>query len=50
MVAFYERDDIGNFAHWIERQRNAAAAYEPRAPGLARDVAEGLLLWLAFQL
>jgi cardiolipin synthase len=50
MVAFYERDDIGSFAHWIERQRNAAAAYEPRAPGLARDVAEGLLLWLAFQL
>ncbi|MCC6609757.1 MAG: PLDc N-terminal domain-containing protein [Burkholderiales bacterium] len=50
MVAFYARDDIERFARWIERQRDAAAAYEPRPPGLARDVAEGLLLWLAFQL
>ncbi|HXZ93431.1 MAG TPA: phospholipase D-like domain-containing protein [Burkholderiales bacterium] len=50
MVAFYAPHDIGRFARWIEQQRDAAAAYEPRAPGLARDVAEGLLLWLAFQL
>ena len=50
MVAFYAQEDIGRFARWIERQRDAAAAYEPRPPGLVRDVAEGLLLWLAFQL
>ena len=50
MVAFYAQEDIGRFARWIERQRDAAAGYEPRAPGLVRDVAEGLLLWLAFQL
>jgi cardiolipin synthase len=50
MVAFYAQEDIGRFARWIEQHRDAAAAYEPKPPGLARDVAEGLLLWLAFQL
>ncbi|HUJ85723.1 MAG TPA: phospholipase D-like domain-containing protein [Burkholderiales bacterium] len=50
MVAFYERAEIERFAHWIARQRDASGAYRPRAPGLVRDVAEGLLLWLGFQL
>jgi cardiolipin synthase A/B len=50
MVAFYEAADIRRFAAWIERQRDASMAYHARPPGLARDLAEGLLLWLAFQL
>ncbi|MGA8051852.1 MAG: phospholipase D-like domain-containing protein [Burkholderiales bacterium] len=50
MVAFYAPADIERFARWIERQRDAAVAYQSRPPGLVRDVAEGLLLWLAFQL
>jgi len=50
MVAFYESADIRRFAAWIEGQRDAAMAYHARRPGLARDIAEGLLLWLAFQL
>ncbi len=50
MVAFYDPAAIERFAQWIARQRAAAAAYRPRPPGLARDVAEGLLLWLGFQL
>ncbi|MGH8736021.1 MAG: phospholipase D-like domain-containing protein [Burkholderiales bacterium] len=50
MVAFYDAAEIERFAAWIARQRAAAAAYRPRPPGLVRDVAEGLLLWLAFQL
>jgi cardiolipin synthase A/B len=50
MVAFYDPDAIERFAQWIARQRDASAAYRPRAPGLVRDVAEGLLLWLGFQL
>lgn len=50
MVAFYAPADIQRFARWIERQRDAAAAYRARPPGLGRDIAEGLLLWLAFQL
>jgi cardiolipin synthase A/B len=50
MVAFYDPTDIQRFARWIERQRDAAVAYRARPPGLGRDVAEGLLLWLAFQM
>jgi cardiolipin synthase len=50
MIAFYDPAAIERFAQWIARQRDAAEAYRARPPGLARDVAEGLLLWLAFQL
>ncbi|HSC65734.1 MAG TPA: phospholipase D-like domain-containing protein [Caldimonas sp.] len=50
MVAFYEPSDVARFAAWIERERSAAARFEPTAPGLVRDLSEGLLLWLAFQL
>jgi cardiolipin synthase len=50
MVAFYDSVDIQRFAQWIERQRDASAAYRAQPPGLAREVAEGLLLWLAFQM
>ena len=50
MVAFYEPADVARFARWIEGERRAAAPFEPREPGLVRDLSEGLLLWLAFQL
>ena len=50
MVAFYDRDDVRRFAGWMERQMQGAARYIPRVPGLARDVAEGIVLWLTFQL
>ena len=50
MVAFYDPAAIERFAQWIACQRDAAAAYRPHPPGLVRDVAEGLLLWLGFQL
>jgi cardiolipin synthase A/B len=50
MVAFYEPADIARFAAWIERERAAAGRFEPTEPGLLRDLSEGLLLWLAFQL
>ena len=50
MIAFYEPADVQRFALWIERERQAAALFEPREPGLLRDLSEGLLLWLAFQL
>ena len=49
MVAFYEPADVARFADWIERER-ARAARLPTEPGLLRDLSEGLLLWLAFQL
>ena len=50
MVAFYGPDDVLRFADWIHRQASGARRYIPRQPGLVRDVAEGLVLWLAFQL
>jgi cardiolipin synthase len=50
MVAFYAVADIRRFAAFIETHRARAERYLARTPGLLRDLAEGLLLWLAFQL
>ena len=50
MVAFYEPADVARFAAWIEGERGAAVRFLPSEPGLLRDLSEGLLLWLAFQL
>lgn len=50
MLAFYEPADVRRFAEWVEKERSSAVRFEPKAPGLLRDLSEGLLLWLAFQL
>ena len=50
MVAFYESSDVQRFTQWVQRQRNGEVPYLARPPGFWREVAEGLLLWLAFQL
>jgi cardiolipin synthase len=50
MVAFYAFADIRRFASVIEEHREAATRYQARKPGLLRDLTEGLVLWLAFQL
>jgi len=50
MVAFYDAGDVRHFAGWMERQMRGASRYVPRMPGLVRDVAEGVVLWLTFQL
>ncbi|HRH89727.1 MAG TPA: phospholipase D-like domain-containing protein [Rubrivivax sp.] len=50
MVAFHEGGDVRGFAHWFERERRTASPYVARRPGLARDVAEGMVLWVGFQL
>ncbi|MGB8076709.1 MAG: phospholipase D-like domain-containing protein, partial [Gallionella sp.] len=50
MVSFYEPADVKRFVEWIDRQRSKAAPYHAQPPGLLREIAEGLLLWLAFQL
>lgn len=50
MVAFYDRSVVQSFAQWIEAQRRGAAQYRPRPPGLAREMVEGLVRWVAFQL
>jgi cardiolipin synthase len=50
MVAFYAPGDIQDFADYIDQCRASATHYERAKPGLLRDLAEGLMLWLAFQL
>lgn len=50
MVVFYDVADIRRFASFIEKHREEAVLYLARKPGLLRDMAEGLVLWLAFQL
>jgi cardiolipin synthase len=50
MVAFHDAGDIARYAAWVDRERASAAAYALRTPGLWRDLAEGLVLWIAFQL
>jgi cardiolipin synthase len=50
MVAFHKADDVRRFAAWFEQNRTPARPYAFTPPGLIRDVAEGMLLWLGFQL
>lgn len=49
-VVFYGRTEIDWFAQWIETTASAGEAYRARRPGIVRDVAEGLLLTIGFQL
>ncbi|MBW6495606.1 MAG: PLDc N-terminal domain-containing protein [Burkholderiaceae bacterium] len=50
MVAFHDRKDVLRFQAWFSRECSCASAYAAKNPGLLRDVMEGMLLWLAFQL
>jgi len=50
MVAFYDRKAVRGFARWVDARRQESVPYAARRPGMIREVAEGLLLWLAFQL
>ncbi|MEI7612680.1 MAG: phospholipase D-like domain-containing protein [Betaproteobacteria bacterium] len=50
MVAFYDRKAVKSFARWVEARRQESVPYVSQPPGMGRDLAEGLLLWLAFQL
>src|SRR5271163_1095057 len=43
-VVFYGRQEIEWLANWIQELMPNAAAFDNRAPGLMRDIAEGLLL------
>jgi cardiolipin synthase A/B len=50
MVAFHDAGDVGRFAAWFDRERSTARRYVAQPPGLWRDVGEGLLLWIGFQI
>ena len=50
MIAFYDRPAVLCFAQWVEARQQECSPYPFRRPGILRELAEGLLLWLAFQL
>jgi cardiolipin synthase len=50
MVAFYAAGDIAAVDHWIDVNFHAARRYVPRAASLWRDILEGLVRWLGFQI
>jgi cardiolipin synthase A/B len=50
MFAFYNPADVKRFSEWTSKQQNKAVLYKAESPGFLRDLLEGLLLWLAFQL
>ena len=50
MVAFYAVADIRRFARFVQKHLEMADRYLACKPGMLRDLAEGLVLWLAFQL
>ena len=49
-VVFYATADIDWLAQWIQALAAQGSPYRAQPPGLLRDVAEGLLLTVAFQL
>jgi cardiolipin synthase len=49
-VVFYGTAEIDWLAKWIQALIPEAQPYDSRAPGLLRDIGEGLLLTVAYQL
>ena len=50
MVAFHDGDAVRRIGAWFEREQAQARRYAPHRAGLLADVAEGLVLWVGFQL
>lgn len=50
MVAFYAGADVRRFSRFADKHRQQSVRYEAHKAGLLRDLTEGLVLWLAFQL
>lgn len=50
MILFYEANDVKRLSAWIEHQLRLAVQYHVRPLKIWQEIAEGLLLWLAFQL
>lgn len=50
MIAFYEANDVHRFSAWIANQLSVAIPYHVKRPKIWQEIAEGMLLWLAFQL
>lgn len=50
MLAFHTADAAQRFTAWFDATRRDAKRFEAHEPGWLRDVGEGLILWLGFQL
>ncbi len=50
MTAFYGRSEIGWLGQWAERQRRCSTRYEPQPPSWGRDVLEGIVRAVGFQI
>jgi len=50
MVAFYDGEAIARFTAWAEELRADARELQPHRVGALRELGEGLLRWLTFQL
>lgn len=50
MIAFYAGNDIQRFSAWVANRMRDATPYRARKPKIWQEIAEGMLLWLAFQL
>ncbi|MEO8248488.1 MAG: phospholipase D-like domain-containing protein [Burkholderiales bacterium] len=50
MIAFYSPGDIDTVTHWIQRNFAEAEPYRLRQRSLAREIGEGLVRWLGFQI
>ena len=50
MVAFHDASDIARYTAWLDLERSTARPYVAQPPGLWRDVGEGLVLWVGFQI
>lgn len=49
-TVFYGDTEIGALAHWLEQHVKQARAFIPHPPGLLRDVCEGAIRTIGFQL
>jgi cardiolipin synthase len=49
-VVFYGAGQIDWLARWIDAMARKGSVYRAKPPGLLRDIAEGVLLTIAFQL
>ena len=50
MLAFHTPDAAQRFTAWFDAARRDAKRFKARDPGWLRDMGEGLILWMGFQL
>nr|WP_315189038.1 phospholipase D-like domain-containing protein [uncultured Albidiferax sp.] len=50
MVAFYDPAVVQQFADWIQQLQGHTRPYQAQPPSLRRELVEGLVRWVAFQL